>query len=307
MSRWRGSFGARLAHAYQQLKDAALFEGLLPLLLAIPFAVGDAFHRVATESSPAVGAAGFPCGKDAEGAASHLAPRGAATKLAAGMRFDLLFPLVWLAYWFYIGGDHFFDRFLIILYPMGIFTLLKLLSGNGKIVAYVVTVLALMQAVPPFKVDPRFQYDFHKYDCWISTGKFLGKTFPGKTLATGALGKIPFFSGLYTQDILGLTDPVLARRPARAGEFLPGNMKFDADYTLSRHPDLIANWIRADLNLTYGLSRAQYEKTGYQLAFLAYTHNRPPDPAIVNVQGWDDRAIQQEIIKGYDFAVLVRK
>jgi len=302
-----GPFGARIAHAYEQLRDASVFEGLLPLLLAIPFALGEVIHKMEQGSTTALTAASPPAGQALRGAVTSANTDGLIATLAAELRFDMIFPPIWLAYWFYIGGDHFFDRFLIILYPLGIFTLLKFFDGKGKTLAYVVMVLALMEVLPTFKVDPRFQYQLDKYDCWIATGKFLGKNFPGKTLATGALGKIPFFSGLYTQDILGLTDPVLAHRPVNAAEFDPGNMKFDADYSLLRNPDVIANWIRPDLDMAYDLTQAKYRKAGYQIHFLAYTANRPPSDGIVNVQGWDDRMIQQQILQGYNFAVLVKR
>jgi len=41
-----------------------------------------------------------------------------------GLRFEILFAPLWLAYWFYVGGDHFWDRFLIVPFPLGIFALL---------------------------------------------------------------------------------------------------------------------------------------------------------------------------------------
>ena len=41
--------------------------------------------------------------------------------------FETLFSLGWLGYWVYVGGDHFQERFLIALGPVGIFLFLKLL------------------------------------------------------------------------------------------------------------------------------------------------------------------------------------
>ena len=276
-----GPIGPRLIHAYRQLSTIAMFEGLLPFLLVLPFALAEEIRK---------------------------APQGF-WRLTAGIRFDLIFPFVWLAYWFYIGGDLYWDRFLIILYPLGIFALLKFFAGNarGKILAFVIVVLAMMEAAPPFRMDGRFHYQFDRYDCWIVTGKFLGAKFPGKVLATGAIGKIPFFSGLYTEDMLGLNDPVLAHRSVSGSDFDPGGMKFDADYTLSRKPDLIANWIHENLDMTYDLTREKYEKAGYQIGFLVNTGATRPPQSIVNVEGGNDAAIQQWIAQGYNFAVLVRK
>jgi hypothetical protein len=276
-----GPIRPRIIHAYRQLSTIAIFEGLLPLFLVIAFAWAAEIRNAAR---------GF-------------------RRLSEGIRFDLIFPLVWLVYWFYIGGDLYWDRFLVILYPLGIFALLEFFAGNarGRILAYVVVALAMMQTVLPFRTDWRFHYQFEKYDCWIVTGKFLGENFPGKVLATGALGKIPFFSGLYTEDMLGLNDPVLAHRPATVGDFDPGGMKFDPDYTLSRKPDLIANWIQKSLDMGYDLTREKYERAGYQIRFLVYTGGTPPAQSIINVEGGDNTTIQQWITQGYNFALLVRK
>ena len=229
-------------------------------------------------------------------------------RIAEEIRFDLIFPLVWLVYWFYIGGDIFWDRFLIILYPLGIFALLRFFAGNApaKVLAFVVVTLAIMELAPPFKIDPRFHYQFNQYDCLITAGKFLGQKFPGKTVATGALGKLPFFSGLYTQDILGLADPVLAHRPVAAHSTELGHMKYDPDYTLSRKPDLIANWIQESLDMSYALTRTKYQKAGYQIGYLIDTRGTT-SPSIINVEGGDDTTIQQWVARGYTLAVLIRK
>ena len=276
-----GPIGPRIAHAYRQLSSIVIFEGLLPLLLVIAFAWAEEIRKALQ---------GF-------------------WRFAEGVRFDLIFPLVWLVYWFYIGGDLYWDRFLIILYPLGIFALLKFFAGNahGKILAFVVLSLAMMETAPPLRMDSRFHYQFDRYDCWIVTGKFLGENFPGKVLATGAIGKMPFFSGLVTQDMLGLADPVLAHRSVAVSEFDPGSMKFDPDYTLSRKPDLIANWIQRSLDTSYDLTREKYEKAGYRVGFLVYTGATRPAQSIINVEGGDDATIQQWIAQGYNFAVLVRK
>ena len=76
-----GPIGPRVSHAYKQLSSIATFEGLLPLLLIILFALAEEIRKAHQ---------GF-------------------WKLAEGIRFDLIFPLVWLIYWFYIGGDLYWD------------------------------------------------------------------------------------------------------------------------------------------------------------------------------------------------------
>jgi hypothetical protein len=276
-----GGIGPRLYHAYDQLKNAALFEGLLPLLLVWLFALVEVVRKRLPD------------------------PRA----IAGSLRFDLFFPALWLAYWFYIGGDNFWDRFLIILYPLGIFTLLKYLAENAsaKITAYVAVMLVVLEVLPPFNLDPRFQYNFNKYDCWITTGKFLGQNYRGKTLATSALGKIPFFSGLYAEDILGLGDPVIAHRPVASPDFDPGHMKFDPDYTLGRHPDLITDWIFPTGDLAYGITKAKYQDAGYRVVYLVSSRRIAPPQPIVPAGGMNEQTLQAWVSQGYNFAILARQ
>ncbi len=276
-----GPFSERLLHAFNQLKDAALTEGLLGLLLGWGLGLAEALRKPVAN------------------------PRA----IAEGLRFDLIFPAFWLAYWFYIGGDHFWDRFLIVLYPLGIFALLKYLPENAgpKTLAFLTAFLITLEVVPRLGQDPRFDYKFPKADVWIMTGKFLGQNYRGRTLATGALGKIGLFSGLYTEDLLGLADPIIAHRPASNVDFDPGHMKFDVDYSLGRRPDLIANWISPSGDLSLGITRSKYQAAGYHVEYLINSSRTPPAVPIVKVAGVDDLALQEWIRQGYDFALLTRQ
>ena len=236
-----------------------------------------------------------PCRRGREG--SHL------------FRFEILFFPLWTAYWFYIGGDHFWDRFLIVFYPMGIFAFLSAFEkiADGRRLVFGLALLAALQVGTPGFLDPRFNYDFNKFDSWIGTGKLLGEKYPGKTLAVGALGKMPFFSDLYAIDMLGLADPVIAHMPVVKGGVEPGHLKFDPDYTLSRKPDLIALSIFASRDLAFGLSRAKYERAGYHLEYLVDTR-RPPLPGqyILQVDNLDETTVRNLIAGGFDYAVLVK-
>jgi arabinofuranosyltransferase len=276
-----GPMRSRIFYAFAELKAVAILEGLLALLVAGVFVLVEMARR--TWKQPA--------------------------RLAAELRFDLLCPVVWIAYWFFIGGDNFWDRFLIILFPLGIFNLLKFFQDNAppKVTALVVVLLALLEVGPPLNGDPRFSYQFNDYDCWVTAGKFLARTYPGKTLATGGLGKMPFYSGLYSEDILGLTDPVLARRPVATTQYQPGHMKFDPDYTLARHPDVIANWIFQNGDLAYALSRQKYQAAGYHVDYLINSTRTPHEPNVISVAGADEAIIRQWIAEGYDYAVLTRQ
>lgn len=271
----------RMHWAIRQLAEVAWFEGLLAYLMVFLFVIVGALKRISQGSS----------------------------RLLDEVRFDILFVVGWTAYWIYIGGDYFIDRFLIILFPMGIFALLKYLKDltNRKTVAFGLALLAALEAGPAFLGNMRLGFHFDTYDCWITLGRFLGQNYPGRTLAIEALGKVPFFSGLYTIDMLGLVDPVIAHGPMAAKYFDPGHSKFDPDYILSRKPDLIACGISVDGDLDYGLTRAKYEKAGYHLEYLLDTSRKHHDVSIIKVSGMDDSSVRQWFMEGYNYAILTSR
>ena len=276
-----GPMGVRLSHARDEFIRIALLEGLWPyviiLLSTLAMWTYDLYRR---------GQQAF-----------------------SQLRFEMLFTPLWIAYWFYIGGDHFWDRFLIILYPLGIFALLRTFEKftTSRWAAVGLLLLAAVQAGTPALVDSRFRYDFNKYDCWIGTGKFLGEKYPGKRVAVGALGKIPYFSGMYAIDILGLADPVVAHLPAKSNRFEPGHLKFDPDYTLSRKPDVIALSIFPNGDFSFGLTRAKYEQAGYHLKYLVDTRRSPPaGPRFIEVNGIDGKTVSRMIASGYEYGIVVK-
>ena len=275
-----GPMAARLGHAWGQFSKINFFGGLLPYTLVFILAAV---------------------------AAAYTAVRSW-RKFADGLRFEILMAPLWVAYWFYIGGDHFWDRFLIVLFPLGIFAVLTWWReiANPKMAVYAIVLLAAIQAGPPWFIDPRFDYRFNKYDCWIGLGKFLGQTYPGRILAIGPLGKIPFFSGLYAEDMMGLADPVIAHMPVATDHYEPGHIKFNPDYSLSLRPDLIVLEISANRDMGLGMTRAKYEGAGYHLEYLVDTTLRSRSPRIVGVRGLSEMTVAGLIADGYDYAVATR-
>jgi hypothetical protein len=201
------------------------------------------------------------------------------------------------------------DRFLLILFPLGIFGLLESLQHNAtrKMAAFVLVLVATLQLGPPLVADPRFQFASDRYDSWITLGKFLKEKYPGKSVATGAIGKIGFFSGSTVIDMLGLTDPVIAHGPVVAKDFLTAHLKYDPDYVLARKPDLIANWINDAGDLNYGLTRSKCEAAGYRLEYLVNTARARRPANILQVSGLSDEAVRRMIGFSYDYALLVRR
>jgi hypothetical protein len=276
-----GPLWQRASQGFFLLSGTALFAGLLPYLLILVFQFVDLVRSAAT--GPARG--------------HHQ------------VRFHLVLAASWVAYWLYIGGDHLGDRFLLVLFPLGIFALLESLKDNasGKMAAFVLVLVATLQLGPPLVVDPRFQFASDRYDSWITLGKLLKEKYPGKSVATGAIGKIPFFSGATTIDMLGLIDPVIAHGPVIAKDFQAAHLKYDPDYVLSRKPDLIADWINNAGDLKYGLTRIKYQSAGFRLEYLVNTDRAPRPVNIIEVSGLPDETLRGLIGLSYDYALLARR
>jgi hypothetical protein len=230
--------------------------------------------------------------------------RPGAALVRAG-RFDLAFSAAWIVYWLCIGGDVFEDRFLIVLIPPGISALLRAVASSGRMAGLVVALAAAVQLAVPVR-GGRYGASPNTYDRWVTLGKFLHEERPGRLLAIDAAGKVPFFSGLRTVDMLGLNDRYIAHIHTRQAHV--GHDKYDADYVLSRKPDLIATWIDDDsLDLRFGLTRCKYEQAGYRIAFLVNARAESSGKDIIDVRNRDDRTIVSLWRAGYGYAVAERK
>ena len=264
-----GPLAERIAGALRQLGDLA-WMGLLPVLVVLALAA-------------------------------------AASVRARRVAFEPLFALGWLAYWVYVGGDVFGERFLVVLLPLAL-AVLAGAAGQGRRAAARAGIAAvvLFQLVP-LAGDRRFRYAGGKHDRWVALGRALAAPeHRGKTIAVDAAGKIPYYSRLRAIDMLGLADAHIAHRPA--GTFRVGHSKHDADYVLGRAPDLIATWIDPALDLRWGLPRARYEAAGYRLRWLASVRRFPSaDPGpIVDARGLDAEAASSLVRRGWRSAGVER-
>jgi arabinofuranosyltransferase len=209
-------------------------------------------------------------------------------------------PLVLIGYWLFIGGDVFFERFLLIAYPLGVLSLLAWLPRPRAVVA---ALLALN--LIPFALDGRYAYAEKPYDMWIEAGRFLGERHPGAVLAIDAAGKVPYFSRLQTIDMLGLNDLHIAH-VANYPFLQPGHNKRDALYVLGLRPDLIAAWRTKEFDVAWGMTRVRYLPAGYCPRYLVYSgRNRVAEPIIdlARVPGEQWAAIPP----AWEFTVLERR
>ena len=75
---------------------------------------------------------------------------------------------------------------------------------------------------------------------WAHIGRVLRERLPaGTVIALSPVGAIPYFSGLPTVDILGLTDAHVAHVAADPAIARKGHQKHDGPYVLSRNPDVL--------------------------------------------------------------------
>ena len=217
--------------------------------------------------------------------------------------FPALFFLPWIGYWIYVGGDVFYERFLLILFPMGLFALLRL--GRDWQPRTLALVAVAVGAVQLFQIpaDPRFAWLPDRYDRWVLLGRYLGEHHPGATLAADSVGKVPYFSGLRTIDMLGLTDAHVAHLPP-GGRAVPGHGKSDPGYVLSRRPDLIASWINYSLDMDWGLDRELYEAAGYRIRYLVNAGPEPREANLIDAAALSEAQISRKVALGYGYAVL---
>ncbi len=221
--------------------------------------------------------------------------------------FEPWFAAAWVGYWIYVGGDVFAERFLLVLVPLGAAVIARWDAEGRRGLAAAAFSAALAFQLAPLAIDRRFRYGGPKYDRWVELGRLLGRPeHRGRTLATDAAGKVPYYSRLATIDMLGLTDEHIGHQEAAA--FRVGHGKHDAEYVLARRPDLIATWIDEGLDLRWGLDRARYETAGYRPRWLVSVRRRPPAgrEAIVDVGGMEPAAIEQLVREGWRYAVIER-
>jgi arabinofuranosyltransferase len=210
-----------------------------------------------------------------------------------------------LAYWLYVGGDVFKVRFLLVLVPFGLAVIFGSYARGlerrhvGGLAALLLAAYAgIASSLPDF----RWQHD--RYDAWIELGRFLGRQHPGALLASDGAGKVPYFSGLRTIDMLGLCDAHISKLPPSRKE-RPGHEKSDPAYVLGRRPDLIAGYLWPSLKVSPDLDGELYRAAGYHIAYLV---NIEPGGLANSILPAPAAAGDYPLLlaQGYRYAVLAR-
>ncbi|MGD9400654.1 MAG: hypothetical protein PVF95_00145 [bacterium] len=167
----------------------------------------------------------------------------------------------WIAYVVAVGGDGLaMHRFFVPVIPL----LFLLAAGGAREVSRrlagslgprasagliaVISALGLLTTLYPsmssadrdFVIEDRIRVQGN----WVPIGKWLRDyARPGDSIAVTAAGALPYYSGLYTIDMLGINDVHIAHRDMPAGGGgIAGHEKHDMEYVLLKRPTYIFHY-----------------------------------------------------------------
>ncbi len=109
------------------------------------------------------------------------------------------------------------------------------------------------------------------------------------SLAIETAGRIPYFTNIYTIDMLGLTDAHIAHGPGRSDHFTPGHNKFDIGYVLDRKPTYIMVYRIPQPNGSYGFNQKYMPASTALISNPQFTATYAPAarfPMWPGVEGW---------------------
>jgi len=165
--------------------------------------------------------------------------------------YPLTLVVAYVGYIAWIGGDFMpYFRFMAPVYPLLALLYVKLTSfmseDRSSLIKAVTPALAPFLAAaalwPSLSGAEYRQYRYEQdelFPRWTTVGTVLGQRFQNKSIACTAIGRIPYYSGLPTLDMLGLADKHIARRQIRFSPETRWHEKYDPDYVLKSHPDIL--------------------------------------------------------------------
>jgi hypothetical protein len=192
--------------------------------------------------------------------------------------------IVYLLFVIGVGGDWSYGRMFVTVLPFGTLLLVAGVARwerarawcSGRRGRIACVVLATLYIALAFDVTGR-QREVGRWRTYqivdlerIAIGKWLAQEMPPDArVAVYAAGQIPFYSGLYAHDMLGLNDPHIAGLElAHEGKGIPGHDKWDVAWTMEQvKPDIIVEG-----RLIPGLHRHPAWRTQYHLVRGFWTH-----------------------------------
>jgi hypothetical protein len=195
----------------------------------------------------------------------------------------LLFAAVYLVYVISVGGDKVFPYFrlfmvllpnLYLLIGWGLETLWKEVSERTSVFKAAAISAAYLLLVSGFALSASVKgHDWDRtvvirgtHQDGIKIGAWLSVSFPPETwIALNMAGTVPYFSGMPTIDMLGLTDRHIAYRAHKKQVNLPMHEKQDFEYVLDREPTIIFYWLRLFEKppVHLGLDQVSWRQVGF--------------------------------------------
>jgi arabinofuranosyltransferase len=172
-------------------------------------------------------------------------------RLRAQWAFTLAIMGMWTMCVVWVGGDHLaMFRFFVPILPLLAFLMASMIDRIaqssdlrnrrtmlGASVLLTVALCGLNYSVYVFHEGKRATGEVRLARSWAQVGQWFRDNAPSDaTMASAVVGAIPYYSGLTTYDLLGLTDSEVARH----GDVYPqgriGHQKYHTDYILARKP-----------------------------------------------------------------------
>ncbi len=200
----------------------------------------------------------------------------------------------WCVYIVWVGGDakilhRFFVPILPVVYLLVEAALARLLEraardGAGAASASVSRLagaagllgVLLLLALPGLAPSEKHRTDRTFFAMLAEGGRWLARNAPpDATVACFAVGALPYYSGLTTYDLLGVTDAHIAHGPLRADE-MAGHGKTDWGYVLAKRPTYVFPIGNPDLSAAgYEYAPISVEVRGEVLSLRAWRRVAP--------------------------------
>src|SRR3970282_1950574 len=154
----------------------------------------------------------------------------------------------WCVYVVWVGGDaKILYRFVVPILPL-VYLLVeaaiaRVLAGPPGAPA-----VPLLPALPGLAPSEKHRTDRTFFAMLAEGGRWLARNAPpDATVACFAVGALPYYSGLTTYDLLGVTDAHIAHGPLREDE-MTGHGKMDWNYVLAKRPTFVFPMGNPDLS-----------------------------------------------------------
>ena len=175
-------------------------------------------------------------------------------RLRAEWIFTIGTTVMWTGYVVWVGGDHFAQfRFFVPILPLLVFLSVSMLDwlsksslvrtkyrSIGVTIMFTIALLGLNCSAYVLHEGERAAGEVRMARSWAQVGLWLRQNAPSDaTIASVVVGAIPYYSGLRTYDLLGLTDSEIAKHGDTYPQGRIGHQRYHTDYILSQKPQYI--------------------------------------------------------------------